>query len=232
MGYLKQASQQCNQCGSGHGLAIYSDNEHCFSCGYHRSFGPRNFALAENKNTNNPILPDDYTLDIPEDHLIYFTQVGIDAEKVMKYRIGYSKMKDALVVPTYVDEILACYQLVRHKTKEKITIGKRSPFFCCEQSDKKIVIVEDVRSALKLSYVANSVCLLGAYVPGNKSLANLLYKHARSFVVWLDGDKAGIANAKKLYAQMQMLGKTSNITTLKDPKYFSLDELRYFLCQT
>lgn len=35
MADLVQAHQPCNQCGSSDALAVYTDNVHCFSCGYH-----------------------------------------------------------------------------------------------------------------------------------------------------------------------------------------------------
>lgn len=73
----------CEECGSSDGLAVYTDNEHCFVCNYHLNFGEEEIADPQpvKENGDKPIYG------LPTDTQPAIRSRGLDQSTVQKYRV-------------------------------------------------------------------------------------------------------------------------------------------------
>lgn len=78
----------CPECGSSDALAIYDDNEHCYSCGYHLNYdnaGERMTQAKEQEPRKKDIWP------IPEKAMGAIKDRGLSSSTVQKYKVGVSE---------------------------------------------------------------------------------------------------------------------------------------------
>lgn len=96
-----------------------------------------------------------------------------------------------------------------------------------------LVITEDVLSAIKVfSAFRNhhqTLALLGSYQPAKELKKIDNWHFIQKIFIWLDGDLAGIKGARRLYNELSMTHCCDIIETSKDPKEYSLDEIRDIL---
>lgn len=235
MGKLIKNSDQCPNCGSHSGHKIYDTNEHCFSCGLHKSYEPKTFIVRERRTPQfiwNGGLPGDCIKDgIPLDYEkwigLYFSswdEVG---------DIYWSPSMWRLVFPIYHEGVLKCFQARSVDDQPKwITYspeykwGKRYPFIQQKEKDAPFVLVEDIISALKVGLAyPNVIALLGCSI--NFPLCNFLSSLSDRFIIWLDGDAAGIKGTDKLIHTLTPVSKyLSTIRTTNDPKCYSKERVK------
>lgn len=88
-----------------------------------------------------------------------------------------------------------------------------------------LVLTEDTLSACKVSYVTEAWSLLGTKLL-DKPLTEIIQTQ-REVVVWLDGDKAGRDGRDRVVSKLRAYGvNVRSITTPKDPKLYTRDEIR------
>jgi len=242
MSTLTKSSQRCETCGSRRGKAIYDDNEHCFSCGEHKSM-KRTFAVREQRTVNKlpwtGQLPEDYCADTPPPwvhewlNLFNFKYDVAWSQSVW----GWSKKLNRLIFPIYSYGELKAYQARAYDREPKwITCspnypwGKKHPYLrqpigteYNPAFSNTWVIVEDIMSAHVVGNVFPCISILGTTV--NKALVNFLLTKGNRFIIWMDSDEAGEKAVKKLSTLIGMCAKISIIRSEKDPKYYSSSEI-------
>lgn len=214
MGKLLKSNQTCPNCGSGRGLAVYDDNEHCFSCDYHRNFRRKLKHMPENiykewggklpydiGGWGNP-LPKKVDAWLSQ----YWTREMIDRQAL------YSPGAQRLIFPIRYNSHLKGYQARAIDREPKWLSyshqhawGKKFPYVSTWKGSDEIVIVEDIISAMKVAQVNDCISLLGC--KANRPLLNFIAQHGTRFVVWLDNDKAGIRGRKLLMKQLALIGE-------------------------
>lgn len=93
-------------------------------------------------------------------------------------------------------------------------------------SGKKIVIVEDVLSALRVAPICDSITVLGVFLKPEalSVIANSGYEEA---VIFLDGDNSQVKMAaRRMATRLSPFLRTRIIETGKDPKLHTDEELR------
>lgn len=95
-------------------------------------------------------------------------------------------------------------------------------------SGTRIVLTEDILSALKVGQVASAWSILGTSLSPLRAaqIANL----GVAVDIWLDPDDAGRKGRRKIAAQLRALGVPVRIIRAElDPKYYSLDQIKEIL---
>lgn len=95
-------------------------------------------------------------------------------------------------------------------------------------NNKKIVIVEDVVSALRVSQVVDCIAIMGVH-PSPAAIQHILSNGYRKAFVWLDGDNPTVKmKAREIAARLPFVS-TTVVDTGKDPKYYSAKEITEIL---
>lgn len=98
--------------------------------------------------------------------------------------------------------------------------------------DEPIVLTEDWLSAYRVSRDTgvNAAALLGTSA-SRDTLVQVLRRHPRNIITWLDPDEWGQRGARELRKKLLALGAESvrNITSEHDPKLHTAEELRSYL---
>lgn len=211
-------SGYCFRCGSSpfkpHGLK---------SIGFYRE-------LEASKKFNEEAdiqIPKDFILatEMPDAACLWLLQYGITLETAASYGIGYSPSQNRVVMPVYYDGKLTCIQAraVDNQQKPKYLnkehVGGHSMFYAHNlNTSNYIVVTEDILSAIKVGGVAKACSILGTNMTGIKAMR--LAAEYDCVVIWLDGDEAGRAGAKKAQTELMMQGLEDVyiICTDLDPK--------------
>lgn len=188
-------------------------------------------ALSE-LNSKKIHLPTDYTLDVPDRAATWYYKYGISAELARHYKIGYSPSLDRVILPVYQNDELVSMQMraINSWQKPKYINPKSAMqnvlFYARDKAGQTCtVITEDILSAIKIGRVHHATSILGTNLSDAK--ASKLAEDNLKVYIWLDGDKAGIQGAKQARKQLNLLGvQTINIQTEKDPKEYSLEDIR------
>lgn len=229
MSRLIKGSLPCESCGSSDAKAIYEDNEYCFSCHNYKSFN-KTFLDTKLKSSFKGTLPYDFTLNMPPEASIWLLGVGIEPDTWKKYNIGYSDKYKSIVIPMRRRTELKGYQLkpIDKSTAKYYTVGDKYPFHCMNNIGiREVVLVEDVRSALRLCGHVNSIALMGTTM--SKEFQFALLCECAKITIWLDGDKAGIDASKEIHSKLALAANVICITTKKDPKWYSDKEIEEIL---
>lgn len=151
----------------------------------------------------------------------------IGAKESQDNGIVYSKKLSSIVFPRYLDGTLVSYQSRRFPKGEPkyLTVGKSiSDSINNSSIFDRIVLVEDMVSAIKLSYIVPAFPLSGVGI-SDEQLAHLL-QHYKKFAVMLDNDNWQVRMAQiKLLRKLSSFGSATIIHVEKDPKEYSLYEL-------
>jgi len=190
-----------------------------------------------NKNKGSQIvkevvLPNDFTNKIPDVGMVWLMKYDISHDEIIKYNIGYSNSYKRIIFPIYEDNKLIYWQgrntdsndTSKPKWINVKQTGRSNIYFKSADDDSsKIVIVEDILSAIKVGRITTSYALLGSYIPDSLilSLSTIPKVHVH---LWLDGDK-------RLYAinsamRMRNYGMTTHVhITERDPKELTEEEI-------
>ncbi len=230
MGNLIQANLPCDICGSHDALAKYDTNSYCFSCG--TSINKRNYAsFREKKPTWNGKFPSDLTRNMSAPLKLWLKIYGLNKGDFLKANLAYSPYYKAVVIPFKKGDKFTGYQL-RYVTglsgAKSHNIGKLQPFYITHfPRSKSVVLVEDIRSALKLAKLTNCICLLGTRL--TDSHRNDIIGMYRDISLWLDNDTAGQRAAKRMEKKFSVTSNVTNISTKLDPKSYTREEIAKYL---
>jgi hypothetical protein len=232
-------TEQCPECAKlGHdnakdNLGVYSNGKWCFKCGYMESIDGvvRLKELLSYTPTPLPLvfLPEDSNLEYPSIAIDWINRYEISTNDLLNNDVVYSSSLQRLIFPVYGEDNLIAWQ-GRYFGKEE---GKAKWFgkgdlkntFNILGSADKIVLCEDIISAIKLSKHTMAMPLYGCQV-GSERFKRLykLFGYKFDTRIWLDPDMR--PRALKEARLGQQLGlKASVIYSDKDPKEHSHKEI-------
>lgn len=218
----------------------------CFRCGF-KDFQSKGYQslyqLKKIKELNDMAkaqasslaLPMDVTYDTAEwssEARFWVWDASIYGSRLRKAGIGFSPGSGRVVLPVYQDDTLVYFQL--RNVMPNSTLPKylnpsvdRSRVLYWQLPDDynmdKVVLVEDILSAIRVGRFVPTVSLLGTKISPEQAAAISEFKHAYT---WLDDDKAGISNAFKVRKTLSLTMETDNIVTERDPKLLSDAEIK------
>jgi len=145
-------------------------------------------------------LPDDVTPILPPECWAWLMQYDITEDEARRYRFCYSPRLTSLILPIYRENRLIYYQARSfgpgNKQKYLNVKGRARGrvFFVADKirdDDRRVVLVEDIVSAIKVNRVTNAMALLYSHIP--MDLVIKLIKRNRDVIIWLDHDKQHVA---------------------------------------
>lgn len=232
---------------AGDNLAVYADGSaHCFAhCGYHRN-AKRLWVKEEKKdgNADKAVLPRDFTREIPAQAWKWLLQFGLPYSYWKPY-CGYSEEDERLVFTvgkptkfsigrycgTDVGERGPGERWVRRPPRKWHFYGDGHGYVELLGSDdtgrKPVVLVEDLISAHKVAQVYPSICLFGTNIHAKAIQALMALK--RPTMLWLDEDQYTLLPPKINRLQTFLTHPVRFVSTEKDPKAYSLDEIKEIL---
>ena len=238
----KERCPSCETLGndtSADNLAVYSDGHTwCYACGYHtigdiiKSFVARNTTQLPIKH--EVFLPSDSDTDYPRRSLKWMAQYELDKNDMMKHNILWSKSRERLIFPIFSeDKLLAYWGRYFGKGTEPKWKGlgaMRDIFhFIGSPSYDKIVLCEDIVSAIKLSKFCTALPLFGTHISVDrwKRLSTIVHKKSQ-VIIWLDPDMYSTsikhANVGRQYGM-----NTEIILSDLDPKEHTLVDIARYL---
>lgn len=174
---------------------------------------------------------------------------GCSVEELIRRRVSTVKGNpDSILFQWFTEQGLPCLQQVRYfpsnPKRKYITYGKPAevlpiyqafnrratdtnddrlqPKSVGKQSNRKLVIVEDALSAIKMARSVDAMPCLGSDIPLGKITA--LSRFYEVVVVWLDGNM--FHKAQKIAKRFQLLGlEASAVYTELDPKCYKHEEM-------
>lgn len=230
----------CSRCGSSDANGVYTDDhEYCFSCGYYKQGKIKSIAQLENilapkQKQIKGELPYDFTTIIPKEPYAWLKSYSITQEEISNNNIGWSDTNSMLIFPFYGEQdVLLCWQgrYFPARVPKVYTSGFPDSHlllhtFSGGSNLRRVVVVEDSISAIKVSRVCTSSELLGSNLSMHKAIGlSRVFSH---LTLWLDPDKLG--NMVKFCEKYKsMFEEVSYIFTEKDPKYYATEEIKGYL---
>jgi twinkle protein len=198
--FIKHTS--CPQCGSSDALAVYDDNEHCFSCGYHKSYkeseGGEDHLEKHSSSSNSSLLPFTYSS---------LKSRGIYEETCKKFSYGggtYNGEPAHIANYRGLSGTTIVAQHIRMKDKQFRWVGDSSSVMLFGQwlfggGGRRVVVTEGEIDALTVAQAFNLSWAVVSLPNGAQSA----YKHLKNasewlnsfeeIVLWFDDDPAGKA---------------------------------------
>lgn len=240
--------EHCPNCGSRDNLAIYTDHEWCFGCGYQVNYF-NHYKLRLEKPLDIPknqvFLPEDIESYIPAVAENWLRKYELTTTELIKCQVVWSDKRQLLIFPyNDLNNQLVGWQgryFGNNPDHPKWT-GKGdfkkvnrvySPTLkinnLTENTNNSIIVVcEDIISTVKLSRQYKSTCLFGSFINYN-NLINIynIYKPSQ-YIIWLDKDKM-----KESYIYSSELNKlglnTRVISTDLDPKEYNNNQIKIII---
>ncbi len=230
--------EPCPKCGSRDNLARYQDGgAFCFGCRYSeppKQFAPQPTVKEEDLST---LLPTDLTKYLPEVNQAWLKQYLSDGE-INEYFEYSSSLKRH--VYRHINEFNgAVYWEARsvkrtpegmftYESPKTISRGSK-PFFLMGpwRSTHKVVVVEDIVSAIKIARHAGVFPLFGSHMKPVDLLKIVKIAPILNVVIWLDRDK--YKEALSIADRMCVFKTTTVVSTDDDPKALSDDDIKELL---
>jgi 5S rRNA maturation endonuclease (ribonuclease M5) len=177
-------------------------------------------------------LPSDFTTEIPLEGRLWLYSGGISPTVWSKLGFGYSKHWERVVMPVYNNGELVWFQaraiLKGQKPKYIQPSQDRSNimFKMLKKSKERVVVVEDILSAIRVGKHENAVSLLGTKITTEQAAELSKYNKV---TLWLDNDKAGRKGAYAIKKALSLVTDVDNIVTDEDPKRLSDKQIKELL---
>jgi len=246
--------EQCPRCRAvgrdtrANNMAVYPDNHrYCFACGYTMAAPQLTQLDTELKRLRGIVsptksetydLPSDVDLDFTVDALTWLKQYDITEAEILEHNICFSLSKNWLIFPYYnnvigEDEELIAWQARSFadddsRWKSFGPIGDVIYLINDTMASSKIVIVEDILSAIKVGRIHTAVPLFGSDRPKLEKMIQRLSRSWHELIFWLDKD----AQDRAVWAAMQCAVYSCRgfaVMTEQDPKVYGVDEIKSHL---
>ena len=217
----------CPKCGSRDNCGEYDDHFFCFGCKYYKPKDDIGSVRSRyNKRQSQEIAGDsnsiETSLPIPPEPLRWLLSYGITLQEIESSCISWNEEQQLLVLmktPEYWQA--RCFGNQKTKYLSKGT----KPLTFYGYADK-LVCVEDILSAIKISRLSPEWCalpLLGCSL--SEDFIQRLSGRFKSVLIWLDHDKA--KEAISIARMLRSRGFNSSVViTKEDPKEYSKEELK------
>jgi hypothetical protein len=213
----------CPSCNSRKGLAIYDDHDYCHACKevFNKSTKLIDF---EEKRVRKPLrIPTKFSQPAKEG-IKYLNQFQLNFNKKILWSLEYDRIcfrfRNAIgTISMWMRDP------VGNQQQKWLLAGEPGLFKQINEDNNRVVLVEDVISCIKVGAVENCIALCGTNINSLKA-----YDLPETVILWFDHDKAGfkaVEDFKNKYAlRVKNIGV---IRTKKDPKYYTLDQIRELL---
>lgn len=215
--FLKhEACPRCRELGqdkSGNNLARYDNGSGwCFSC---KHWEPPTHWKPEMPKGPTPA-PNDLCTLFPQPNLEWLKQYLTDGEIIDHFKYSPSLQRHVYVHGTYWEA-----RSVNPSVPKCISHGDKPFYILGDWSKcKKIVVVEDVVSAIVVSRVCGALPLFGSHLSGDWMSKLAKIDGVEEYVIWLDHDK--YPDAIKFCSKMKLLGVNCTVRdTMQDPKTYT-----------
>ena len=239
MSYVKH--KPCPACGSRDNLAVYTDHEYCFGCGYilFYNYHPRRLGNVKEQSQKIVSLPEDIAGYIPAVAQDWLKKYDLSQKELFENNVVWSESRQLLLFPLFDDKhFLWGYQGRYFGKDEKHpkwtskgnykNLGRVYHPLLTTSKDSSIILVEDIISCIKISRQYNCCCLFGSNIDYNKYISIYNNNKTDGFIIWLDKDK--MKESYLFSKKFNDLGiPCSVISTELDPKMYSNEEIRCFL---
>jgi DNA primase len=197
--------------------------------------------VQENTTVSKVTLPHGWTKHIPAVGLAWLYKYGLNDDDIAYYGIGYSTTLNRVVLPVYDDLGKLLYYQARNlgaiteKSPKYMNVkarGRKDIYFKVMDHDfhnrKRVILVEDILSGIRVGKQEDVVALLNAYIPDD--LIFDLSKHYKTIILWLDPDKWDRMLSRT--RRFRSLGlNVKMIRVNQDPKYYTNEEIRQTLME-
>lgn len=232
--------ESCPSCGSRDNLARYADGSaYCFGCRYVERGTTSPFVKERDGqdeiSTDAVRFPQDASDVLGEPAIRWLRSYGLSTADALRAGFLWSSYREQLLMPFYEDghREPCCIQAknFNHQRASKAkyyNVGDKSNHWTIYggRRSSTVVLTEDALSALKVSSVSDAMPLLGVHIARDKLMR--LRRVYSSLVVWLDEDKW--KESRDIAEAAKFIGFTAKtILTDKDPKEYSVDQIREYL---
>lgn len=231
-------------------------HQYCFSCKYyvkaqHSQLINQQFKEEEEKNKKNNNdyycdLPGDFTADIPPQGIAWLQKYGLHPKDIVVHRIGWSpngftiarktktpiQYSPLLILPVFdVHDNLLMWQARYFGSEERRapkywTQGNKENVLHILGRGDRIVLVEDLISAIRLSKLTAAIPMWGSTI--SSEIAVRLSKSFSRVCIWLDKDKTAYAETRA--KSLKFLFETVDVIHSEcDPKEYNDETLLEFL---
>ena len=213
-------------------LGTYSDGgAHCFSCGYHRAPSFRLTKLIEQEPENvreKAVLPIDFSREIPAEGWKWLLQYGLPYS-YWQAHCGFTKKENRLIFTVGSPIAFSAGRALTVGDSKWKIYGDKTNYVetISPQLSNQVVLVEDIISAHKVGQICTAIPLFGTNIYDN--VIPKLRRFNAPVVLWLDEDQ--YIHLPKKIARLQSLleAPVRHITTAKDPKEYSVQQLKEIL---
>lgn len=226
---------KCREMGvdkSGNNLGVWDDHKYCFSCGYVEINNSLNLNRITNNKKSQDVsayieLPSDITTVLPERAVKWLDKYELTETE--KNQFLWSEQYQRLIYPVYdlYDNLLfyqgRAFNQDNGKHSKYSTQGFGNKIFhLIGPEQPRLIVVEDVVSALKISRQAYVMPLWGSQISPERvrMLSGMVFK----LWIWLDKDKAEYSLKTRQMAS-PYFDEVRCIITDKDPKEYSNDKI-------
>jgi hypothetical protein len=225
---------------AGNNLGVYDDGSYyCFLCGYNvngnniQRFKLQNLDSIQSKErASNICIPEDADTYLPAVARMWLGKYGITEYELVANRLLWSEYWQQLIFP-YFDKYnnLVAWQgrsfaKGRSKWFSQGNLKKLYHILPPREFYERIVLVEDIVSAIKLARVVPTLPVMGSQIQNERFMQ--LSKLTKEVVIWLDPDmrKASVEFSRKA----NMFGlKSTSIFSEVDPKELEMDKIKILL---
>lgn len=197
---------------------------------------------AEAFEVDDPVLPSDFTPDIPLQGLLWLSKGGLHVNDIKTCGFGWSDKLQRVILPVWDDlgtliAVQARNTGTAHGPKYLGSVWSgqrpvwRSPLDLQGSQTsatrrRGIVLTEDILSAARVGKIAEAWSLLGT----NLMPAVIKQIHERKpeeTIIWMDDDEAGWNARRTMLRQLGSVGINARaVVSDRDPKHHTLQEMR------
>jgi hypothetical protein len=215
----------CPRCGSKNNFGEYTDHFWCFGCKYHKHKDDIASVKERIRKSNVIKNPSDFSLNLTDDIPVkarqWLLKYGVSSQEITDFSIKWEQDTEILIL-LHTD----IYWQGRCFGNQKVKyLSKGNKPLTYYGNGDKLVCVEDILSAIKISRASPEYCalpLLGCSLP-NEWVQELSGKFTE-VIVWLDRDKA--KDAVKISKELRMKNFVSRVVISPlDPKEYSKGDL-------
>lgn len=170
-------------------------------------------------------------MEAPQEAQLWVLKAGISPEQAWNdFGIGWNEFTKRVILPMQKGEdcspaFLARSVLPNHKPKYIVSQGAKNKCYYIHVNSDKVVVVEDMLSAMKVSMAGYSA-LAALGTSFNLPMCHKIAQH-NTVISWMDADAAGDVGHKKLKKGMAIWDVNfKRVRTLKDPKLNSISYIK------
>lgn len=211
-------------------------NAYCFRCGASGYYSPTRYfkppakahAPSDGSTTRyHDGVPADASREwaaFPRETREWLLRGGVDSAIATSRGVLWSESREKLYIPVGDGWVVRGFSPKFYRVLGGIKFGHQHSSVI----NNRCVIVEDTLSMWKCSQVIDSIALLGSKMKW-EVVSKILEEKYELVYIWLDNDNTQVKmGARKIVKQLPFV-ETKVINTDKDPKYYSIEQIKEYL---